>query len=468
MSKRQLGIIAAVALGLLTPKLAQAQEWLKDRQANQGAGIQAGDNLELHPSIGAEVGYDSNYFLRSTKDGPNIINAAPTNPVEGTGMLRVTPALSISTVRPLVGGSDVTQEPPKVTFTGGLSATYREFLFNSDLTSQRNISAQADAAAQILPGRPVGLILNGGFSRVIQPTVLGDPNLSFNRDDVTAAAALVLQPGSGTLDWRFGYQFLGSYFEDQTGATLNNVTHEVLTKGRWKWRPRTALIYDATMRFINYADATNVTGLRNSTPVRARLGLTGLVSSNLSLLALAGYGASFFDTTGSATVQQYDSVIGQVEAKYYLTAPPGGDPAAMSLTLSSVAIGYLRDFENSYLGDFYGTDKVYAKISWFFAGRVQLSLTGSVSTIEYPTLFNLDNSVNHAAFTDVRADTTLFGEYRLTSNFGINATVGYAQNFSSTQLTTPPPAGAPPGTPPTVYDMSWQRVQAFLGVRWFM
>ena len=38
------------------------------------------------------------------------------------------------------------------------------------------------------------------------------------------------------------------------------------------------------------------------------------------------------------------------------------------------------------------------------------------------------------AYTDVRADATLFMEYRVLPSFGINATFMYGENFSNTQL----------------------------------
>jgi hypothetical protein len=124
----------------------------------------------------------------------------------------------------------------------------------------------------------------------------------------------------------------------------------------------------------------------------------------------------------------------------------------------------VRDFQNSYLGDFYGTDRGYAKISYFFAGRALLSLEGGIGAIEYPTLLNPDGvTKRHDPFTDIRADATAFGEYRFSDTFGVNATVRYSQNFSNQQL---PVVGV--GAAGGLYDMSWQRVEAFIGARWFM
>src|ERR1700721_679844 len=77
MTKNGLAATAAVLVSLL-PSAAYAQEWLKDRRSNEGAGIREGD-LELHPGIAGEVGYDSNWFLRSSSN-EGFVNSGPNTP----------------------------------------------------------------------------------------------------------------------------------------------------------------------------------------------------------------------------------------------------------------------------------------------------------------------------------------------------------------------------------------------------
>jgi len=215
MIKRAL-LPSAVVVGLLLPQAADAQEFLKDRRYQEGIGVRSGD-FEFHPGIAGEVGYDSNWFLRSEKSGANVINAAPNAPVEGAGVLRITPSLSLSTLGPqrLEEGA-AAQEPPRVQFRGGLSATYREFIITSDdnLRKQRNVSGAADARVDVNPGRPLGFGIFGNYTRTIQPTVFGNPDLSYNRDDIGVGGEIVTQPNSGTLDWHFGYQLRTELFEN--------------------------------------------------------------------------------------------------------------------------------------------------------------------------------------------------------------------------------------------------------------
>jgi hypothetical protein len=492
----------AVALALLVSRAAFAQEqfvpqgdapqWLKDRRYNEGAGVRTGD-LELHPGIAGEVGYDSNWLLRSDKQ--NFDNSAPNAPPVPALEFRVTPSLYLATLGPQRREGDVAVQPPDVSFRFGVNATYREFVglssdpavsqptcatmgtcTQNEISKQRNIGGSADARVEIAPERPLGAALFASYARVIYPNAgTADPNLSFTRDDVTAGGEFITQPGGGTLDWHLGYQFHDSIFEETPGQGFNNTTHELFTRGRWKFRPRTALIYDATLRFLSYtkSDLALQQGLVDSTPVRARIGLNGLITDRFAALALVGWGAGFYDTSKLKAMPQYDSVIGQAELKWYLTASPGvAASSELTLALSTISLGYARDFTNSYLGNYFGSDRGYLRFDYFFGGRALVALTGGLGAVEYPQMYWLDpanlGKLRSNGFTDLRADATLFSEYRLTDSFGINATLRYTANFSSNSVPDIPtvPAGACTG--PGCYDMTWTRFEGFLGVRYFL
>jgi hypothetical protein len=460
-------ILGALAVGsLLAPREARAQEWLKDRSYQEGAGIRTGD-LEVHPGLGGEVGYDSNYLLRSHKDGPGISNAAPAAPVEGAAMLRITPSLSLATLGTQRKEGDLELTPPAVAFRMGLAATYRALFGAEVIRKQNNVSGAANARIDFAPQRPVGFGVFGTYERTIRPSTVGNPDLSFNRDDITAGGELVLQPGGGTLDWRFGYQFRASLFEDELGTPFTNNTHEAYTRGRWRFRPRTALLYDASLRWLQYTNADRaVTQLNDGSPTRARLGITGLVTPRVGFLGMAGYGATFFNNPNAVYVKQYDSVIGQAEIKFFLSATPGQDPdQSVGLSISSIALGYNRDFQTSFLGNYYGIDRGYLKFVYMFGGKFLLSAEGGFGAISYPEVFTQGQTVPiSGAFTDLRADATLFGEYRVSNSVGINTTLRYSEEISDKQL----PLGISPGGTAGLYDLNWRRFEAFLGARWFL
>jgi hypothetical protein len=252
----------------------------------------------------------------------------------------------------------------------------------------------------------------------------------------------------------------------------------IYTKGRWKFRPRTAVVYDGTFSFFHYENTENVTAgtatagaisrLYPSVPLRSRIGINGLITPRLSFLGMVGYGGSFFvpATANGTQPAQFDSVIGQAEFKFYLTAQPG-DTGLTSLTLSSIALGYNRDFVTSYLADYYTSDKGYLKFSYFFGGRALVSFTGAVGAVEYPTFQLIGATANNAAFTDVRIETTLYGEYRFTNYLGLTFTAKYTNNLSNEFIPLPSVTGVQ-GMTETVYAMEWQRLELFAGVRLFL
>jgi hypothetical protein len=498
MTKRGLAWSVA-AYSLLVAGTASAQPqytsqsdsptWLKDRRYSEGIGVRAGD-LEVHPGIAGEFGYDSNWFQRSNQQG--VDNGPKIAPVIPALELRVTPSLYLSTVglqrRQDEGGP---AESPEIAFRAGVNATYRAYFGvtsdasqpNNDIAGQANVGGAADARLDILPGRPVGGAIFATFGRTILPNEgNSDPDVSFNQDAIGAGVELGFIPGGGTLDWHVGYQFSTTLFETNAAQSFTNYTNEAYLHGHWRFRPQTALLYDASFGFFNYSkpDLARAQGLVSSTPVRARLGLNGLVTDRFAVLAMLGWGASFFDDK-IPKVQQFDSLLAQVELKWFLAASPGiARLTDLGLALSAISVGFTRDFQNSYLGNYDTLDRGYIKFDYMFAGRVAVSLAGGVGSVEYPTLYwlttpnaGLTAVYRGPAFTDVVADASVFGEYRFTDTFGMNATFRYSETFSKTTVgdipgvlfDTPAPAM---GTVRGQYGMAWQRFEAYLGVRLFL
>src|SRR5690349_13258347 len=83
--KARLPLIAALAVAI-APVKAKAQAWVGNSDFSEGVGIRTG-NLELHPSVGAEFGYDSNFLRASAQEGRVDVLK-----------LRVTPSLTLSTL----------------------------------------------------------------------------------------------------------------------------------------------------------------------------------------------------------------------------------------------------------------------------------------------------------------------------------------------------------------------------------
>lgn len=462
MKRFVLAFVATSALFSVSSP-ARAQMWLKDRQATQGAGIRSGD-FELHPGVAAEVGYDSNYFNRSP-DKPF--------PVVDTVRLRITPQFHIST---LSGARAAGSAPPKVHFSAGAAFAYSQFLMNAGIGAGADRNKRlgrdsewgviGDLAMNINPGRPWGLNIYDNFQRTAQPSIDPLVESGLNRIENRIAADIIHTRPGGLLDWRLGYAFAITYFENgPAGSTsvspqdFNNSRHELYTQGRWRFLPRTALVYNGSWWSQNYNTAT--TGLSNSRPLRTRIGLSGLITDRLSLLGMVGWGASFYDNGGTGN-RNFDSVIGQAEIRYFLTgnAPEAGQqPQATS---SSFALGFTRDFFNSYIGNYYERNRGYVILNALFAQKFMVTLDVGVSAVRYADV--LDRTTGQTlrtSFMNGRVDGNLFMEYRVKDWFGINATYQYLQELTNVTLRANARADAPR------YGLEFSRHQAFIGMRVF-
>ena len=455
---------AVVCATLALPAVASAQDqlWLRDRRYTVGPGYRAGD-FEIHPGAAAEFGFDSNYLRRSAGD--------PTSPVLSSLRLRLTPSISVTTLG--AQRREDSAQRPTVEFKAGASITYNEFFpiaaptpsTADTMRAQRNLGAAADVGLVILPNRPWSGVVNLSYMRSITPTDQGAEftpsakQLAFNRNLPRASAELVWTPGAGLFEWRLGYSFAGTVFEASDFSNLTNVSNSITTRGRWRFLPRTSLMYDASFGFINYtnAEAASAGGKLSSHPMRARLGLNGLITPSFSILALAGWGASFYKVAPAVPNENFDSLIGQLELKWFLSANPTPNATASS-SLSSVSLGFVRDFYDSYIGNYFERDRGYLTFSYFIGGRFLIVVEGGAGPVIYPRSLTR-SGVELPAFTDIRLDASLFAEYRFKDQFGVSASVRYNENINRQSI---------PVSDGKVDSLSFRQVETYLGFRWLM
>ncbi len=437
--------VLALLGSTFAPSLARAaQPWIADRRYGEGVGIRTG-NLELHPGVSGEVGYDSNYFQNSDD---------ATEPEVAAIRFRLTPSLSLKTIEgrrraELAGGQET---DPKVSFDANVSAAYNELIatdsqFSDDVSKQRHLAVEAGLAVDILPKGKWGADLHGDYVRNVQPTNDPASDRAFDRNTIRGGAGVTWRPGGGLFSWRVGYQGTVTFFEDAAYEEFDNVEHQISTRNRWRFLPRTALLTQASVGFVTYSNATSQS---NSSPVRASAGMNGLISKHFALLAMVGWGASFYEGAGG----DYDSFLAHGEIKWFLQPRPDLESTSASVGLSSIAFGYIRDFKNSYLSDFYTRDRVYTDFSYFIAGRAILGLKGGYSRIEHAASPRVPNDS-----VEDRVDAQAFAEYRLSDTFGVNLTGQYDASLGDTFVLN----AVPPGE-----NLRFSRYQVWLGARWFM
>lgn len=460
--------LASIALGCLVlsgaalagPSTARAQSWLADRSRAEGPGFRVGD-LELHPGVGAEVGWDSNLYY--TQDNP-----PPTISHVDSGILRITPHLLISTV----GGERTSEgeatggDPPTVTFRGGVSAAYYEFFADPN---RRNLGLDVGMRLNILPGRPFSFSVFDNFTRSIRPfTENVGRAASAARIGNQAGVDLQFQTTGGIFQVRAGYMFGLDFFEDGAFQYGNSFTHTITVAESFRFLPQTAIVQDNTLTVGDYyaSDATLAgapTLLTDSVRLRTRVGLNGAITNELSLSGMVGYAAGFFilprgadPAVRAAYSQEYDSIVAQVEARWQV---------AEGIRLS---IGYDRDFFAAFLGNYYSRDRGYANFQALVAGSFLLGIEADVGYLDYGNPINPmgmaigGGGTDTAHREDVRVSAGLFAEYRFTDWLAVNGTARYTGTFTDFRYDIDTGVGALIPDP-----ASYNKVELFLGVRAF-
>jgi len=409
--KARLLLIAALAV-TLHPLKASAQAWVSNPDFSEGVGIRAG-NFELHPSIGGEFGYDSNYFRASKEEG-----------VIDVFKLRVTPSISLSTL----GNARRNATTPRTfDFSTSAHASYHEVFPAGDeqLTgaTKRNVGVGVDAKLDVFPAGKVGFDVLGAYVRIVDTDGSSDDLAGdgFNRGTARGGAGITWRPGGGLFEWRNGYAGTFNYFEKGDYGSLNNVQHNINSRGRWRFLPRSALLFDTDYTFVRYTRATAQT---NGDIVRARVGFHGLVTYHLALMGLIGWSSSFYESRAAVTARQFDSLVAQAEARWFLQSRPDLDSTTITSGLSSIAVGYTRSFNNSYLGSFYQRDRGYLNFSMFVLGAVAGGIDFGVSRVAFP---EVRGPTPTPSFSQLRLDARMFGEYRFTDTLAANATIQYDQ-----------------------------------------
>jgi hypothetical protein len=356
-----------------------------------------------------------------------------------------------------------------LTMSANAFLAYSQLFGSDDVSEQSDLDAGVGFNVNVAPQRPFGADFYADYLRSAEPSNLADVDQAFDRGRARGGFGVSWRPGGGLFDWRLGYEAAYSYFEDQPYNRLQNVQHSVLTRGRWRILPRSGFLYDARYTFLRYTKDNSPQPSGDT--LQARLGFSGLVTSRVAFLLLGGWSSTFYERGNAAQTtppQNYDGYVMQAELKYFVMSGPDSDSA--STGLSSVAAGYTRDATTSYLGAFYTRDRGYVNFEYFLGGMFVANLQGGFARYSFP---DPDVGPANDAFTQDHIDASLFAEYRLSDNFGINFTGLYDQSLDSG------PDGQPgiqvaddntatPGVTDPVYDnLEYRRFQAMIGLRLF-
>jgi hypothetical protein len=432
-----------MALLMFTTAPVSAQAWLQDRGSTQGAGIRAG-NLEIHPGVASEIGYDSNVFLADPNKNPN--QPSDQLPV-GSAILRVTPHLFLSTL-----GAQRTEDdggtgaPPTVQFRGGAAVpVYQYFGANKNAGAEANV----DFALRLLPQRVVSFGATGSYNRTIRPFTTAATTAKYGRNVLDVGPEIRFQTAGGVLKAGLGGNFNYTFFDDALFAVYDNKTYRAVANASWTFLPKTALVYDASMERRNMASGA-VAGI-GSGPLRVdsnlyqfRLGINGALTARLSGTFMVGYAAMFFQAPGRGGADTDNvNVLAQLT---WLVSETG-----------KLVLGFDRTTTAAYQGNYQLNNRVSLAGNVMVAGALMLSARGSVSAVGYGADIGVDNK----ARKDLRVGVDVNAEYRLANWIALLANAGVLSNISNSNFVS----GV--GATQILDPVRFTRFEAFLGLRIF-
>ena len=379
-----------------------------------GNGIRLGDKMILHLGLGVEFDYDSNVFYQDSG-------------VTSAFFMRLSPSLELSNSPR--GATRVID----FNMYGGMS--YIEYLTSdAALSRHRQFGVDAGVRATFFGGSPYNFSVFDNYVRSTQPPyVKTDSN--FDRDTNQLGLRLNLAPGGGRLVLTLGYIFGLDYFELAPLDNYDLLYHQFDLRVSWKFLPKTALYIAASEVINTYNDPTNHP---NSYPFHVDAGLQGLVTPKLTVNLWVGYGNGFYVSGPSP-----NTAIGGLQIAWKPTL------------LSTGALGYEHDFQNSLLGSYYDVDLVYlswTQLVWRFTGFLRLSYANERFKGVQPVQATMDGTDNYVTL-NTRVDYP-FKEWLIGS-------VGYDLYFNASDRTLMMGGGVMPGVVPVNYvrHVAYLRVQ---------
>ncbi|MFW6067494.1 MAG: hypothetical protein ACOC97_04090 [Myxococcota bacterium] len=433
-------------LVLLAPGVARAQGWLADRERAEGPGFRVG-NLELHPGVGVEAGYDSNVFLEEENTSSSAI-------------LRTTAHLMLSTLgqeRREEGEAERDEEQPrggKVAFRGGLNFSHYHFFATP---VRDNVGGDLSLDLAINPNGPFTVRIYDTLGRTVRPFTdrAGDARLKWGRNFNRAGIDFALGSKSGVLRGNLGYAIDLDFFDEQTFRYANSLTHRVNAGADWKFLPSTALLYRLNIRYRDYFDfsASDSPSLLSDTlRVDTEIGVNGAITNTFSVAALIGYSAGFYE---NENLPNYEAPNGRVELRWR--------PRQTVRT----SLGYQRDFRASFVGNTVQRNRIYAQAQITMLGALLLAPEASVTFAETDAALSTEPGEpflgNRRFRESIRMRLQLFGEYRVTNWLALNATVAYSADFTDYEFTEDVVMGGVLPDP----GAAWRKFEVFGGVRIF-
>ena len=380
------------------------------------------ESLQFRPKAWLSSDYDDNVFYEAERE--------PTGNLPNQGAV----------VK--VGGGLVIQNRGKspIGLNIDASSAYRHYIFLGDdngkgdtaldqLRQGRNGIDFARLSGQLTLGAlsDVQVILQDKFNYIERPAYEGTV-FGFERVDNRLGAAVDFAPGrrggGGPLGINLGYELRSIFFLNEgNGLPIQNRSekkaHTLSLDTRWRFLPKNFLTFDVSYTANDYNDFKQDEEIENaemlsrdSTPLRAELGLSGLISTRFSVFLKGGY-SNTFNKNGTS----FEGFIGLFQLSYEFQA-------------GELSLGYQRDGQDSGFSNFYQLDRFFTKTSFQFSNS--LTLSGNISYDIYT--YDSTNAIDNASRVDPVLRSQIALRTTLPSNLAVQIAYSLEGNYTDYQL----------------------------------
>jgi hypothetical protein len=339
-------------LVVLAPLTAGAQGFQIPR-VEDGEGIKAGQRSTFHAGFALATGVDTNVFNETRTEGPRA--AAYMYPTSWLGIgnralrdgLLMTPAERSGRI---------------LDYNVSVIAGFRQYLARDVVVrSQPRFSIGTQIRLSLLPGRKFSVDLDEDFFRGADPGnyEANGRFFNFNRIDHRGALTFIGRPGGGRLSLAVGYKSQLLRFGNENLSTSNRMVHGLKHETKWRFLPRSSLVFNYDFDFTFYTDCcANIGQGRNEDNYAHRIlgGYRGQGLKKFIFEGMVGWGFGYYrdDPNGP----NFSSFLGHLSMNYY--------PTLRSLVHASV----YRNFSDSLLGNYFVDNGVRVGVGHQFKWRM--------------------------------------------------------------------------------------------------
>jgi len=400
-------VVAAFACMTMISGAAPASAQIVAPDTSISRGITAG-SFKIWPWVSVEAGYDSNVFYLS-EDDPQ---ADSEDGVKSSPMLHVKPGIRFE-------NPNYRDVHLRMEVSGGWRQYFSD---DKDVETQSDFMADADFTARFFPKSMVGFDVFDSFThRLDTPNFSSSQSLSriVNR----AGGRVSIHPGG--VDGNRAFDVSLEYAHDMERFTdfsnLDRDMHRFKLLASWKFFPRTALVFDASMGLRSWNQPAEEFGRINSSPVRVLTGLRGAVTRHINVVLNLGWGQGLYESG-----EDFGSLIGDMRVQW------------RPRRTSSLGVVYRRNFVDSFYGSFYRFDAFELDASQRLWDRLEIAGSVGYHLLDYadftPTQAVDPQFVSVNVNDPERVEHALVGNVRLSVDvarfLSPEATYNYRQVYS--------------------------------------